>query len=62
MTKIINIETDTYTLAELLAIVRGGDEVIVQEANMPVARILPSSSDVVAPRAETSSHYSLVVH
>lgn len=41
MTKIINIETDKFTLAELFALVRGGDEVIVQEANQVIARVLP---------------------
>ncbi len=41
MTKIINIETDKFTLAELFAIVRGGDEVILKEANQVIARVLP---------------------
>ena len=38
MTQIINIETSKYQLSELLALVRGGSEVIVQEGNKPVAR------------------------
>lgn len=40
MTKIIDIESGKYTLSELLAIVRGGDEVIVQEANMPPVKLI----------------------
>jgi antitoxin (DNA-binding transcriptional repressor) of toxin-antitoxin stability system len=39
MTRIINIEANTYKLSELLALVRGGDEVIVQEANMPAVKL-----------------------
>jgi antitoxin (DNA-binding transcriptional repressor) of toxin-antitoxin stability system len=41
MTTIINIETSKYQLSDLLALVRGGNEVIVQEANQVIARVLP---------------------
>ncbi len=40
MTKIIDIETSKYALAELLAMVRSGDEIIVQEADKPVAKLI----------------------
>ncbi len=41
MTTVINIETSKYQLSDLLALVRGGNEVIVQEADQPIARIAP---------------------
>jgi antitoxin (DNA-binding transcriptional repressor) of toxin-antitoxin stability system len=40
MTQIINIETSKLQLSDLLAMVRGGDEVIVQEADKPVAKLI----------------------
>jgi antitoxin (DNA-binding transcriptional repressor) of toxin-antitoxin stability system len=49
MTQIINIENSKLQLSDLLALVRGGDEVIVQEANMPIARI-SSLVKSVAPK------------
>jgi antitoxin (DNA-binding transcriptional repressor) of toxin-antitoxin stability system len=39
MTTIINIETSKYQLSDLLALVRDGNEVIVQEANMPRVKL-----------------------
>jgi antitoxin (DNA-binding transcriptional repressor) of toxin-antitoxin stability system len=39
MTTIINIETSKYQLSDLLALVRGGNEVIVQEGDTPVLHI-----------------------
>ena len=44
MTKIINIETTTYRLSELLAMVRSGDEIIVQEANLPPVKLILAES------------------
>jgi antitoxin (DNA-binding transcriptional repressor) of toxin-antitoxin stability system len=41
MTTTINIETTQYQLSELLALVRAGGEVIVQEGNAPVALLSP---------------------
>ncbi len=41
MTTIINIETSKLQLSDLLELVRGGNEVIVQEGTTTVARVLP---------------------
>jgi antitoxin (DNA-binding transcriptional repressor) of toxin-antitoxin stability system len=40
MTTIINIETSKLQLSDLLALVRSGNEVIVQEADTPVAKLI----------------------
>lgn len=46
MTTIINIETSKLQLSDLLDLVRGGNEVIVQEGNTTLARVLPPEESV----------------
>ena len=58
MTQIINIETSKYQLSELLALVRGGSEVIVQEGNLPTVKL--SLADV-QPKAQQSGRKPLVL-
>jgi antitoxin (DNA-binding transcriptional repressor) of toxin-antitoxin stability system len=51
MTTIINIETNKYQLSDLLALVRGGNEVIVQEADKPTVKLsLAESSQPRKPK------------
>jgi antitoxin (DNA-binding transcriptional repressor) of toxin-antitoxin stability system len=50
MTTIINIETSKLQLSDLLDLVRGGNEVIVQESDTPVARIAPILIEDDKPR------------
>ncbi len=52
MTTIINIETSKYQLSDLLTLVQGGNEVIVQEGAKIVARLLPPEEEPVAQKAK----------
>jgi len=51
MTTIINIETTTYQLSELIALVRNGNEVIMQQGTKPIAKLssFAGDEDVVVP-------------
>ncbi len=41
MTTTIDLTDSSYQLSDLLALVRRGDDVILEEGNTPVARLVP---------------------
>lgn len=49
MTTIINIETSKLQLSDLLDLVRSGNEVIVQEANMPPVKLILAETTSQTP-------------
>ncbi len=50
MTTIINIETSKLQLSDLLDLVRGGNDVIVLEADTPVAKLIAVEPPQQKPR------------
>jgi antitoxin (DNA-binding transcriptional repressor) of toxin-antitoxin stability system len=58
MTTIINIETSKLQLSDLLDLVRGGNEVIVQEGEMPVAKLIATEPTQQKPRRHGSGLFA----
>ena len=50
LTKTIDVHTVQMSMKELLSLIRGGVEVIVTDASIPLARVTPLTSQTPTPR------------